>query len=116
MRHYPDRVIMTETASASLGFFCVSATRYRGAENVAVVPVVVAPFKFSNVKRQIFAAYLVIAAHDAAFQERPEPIDSLSMNRAIYVLPRTMPDNAMLFQVAISGMIVSRDQADFFGN
>ena len=56
------------------------------------------------------------AAHDAAFQERPETVDRLSMNCPGYVLASAVPDNAMLFQVAISGVIVSRNQADFFGD
>jgi hypothetical protein len=77
---------MTETASASFGSFCVSATRYRGAENVRVVPVVIAELKFGNIQRKVFAAHLVKAAHDAALQERPEAVNGLSMDNAVDVL------------------------------
>lgn len=77
---------MTENASASHGSFCVSATRYRRAENVHVIAVVITKLKFRDVQRQIFTADFVEAAHDAAFQERPETVDGLSMNDAINIL------------------------------
>ena len=93
---------MTETASASLGFFCASATRYRRAEYVRVIAIVVAPFEFRNIQGQVFAADFVKAAHDAALQERPETVNRLGMNRAINILASTMPHGAMLFQLAIS--------------
>jgi hypothetical protein len=107
---------VTETASAPLGFFCVSALRYRGAEDVCVVAVVIAPFEFSDIQRQIFATDFVEAAHDAAFQQRPKAIDRLSEDSTVYVLASAMPHNAVLFQVAISGMLVRGDQTNFFGN
>ncbi len=69
--------MIAENASASLGSFCVSAPRYRGAENVRIVAVVVAPLEFGDIQRQIFPAYLVIAAHDPALQERPKAINGL---------------------------------------
>src|ERR1700681_1542143 len=77
MRHYSH--YMTESASASHGSFCVSATRYRGAENICIIAVVVTPFEFGNIEGQILAADLVEAAHDAALQERPEAVNCLSM-------------------------------------
>src|ERR1700719_137149 len=90
---YPD----SDSASASLGCFCVSATCYRRAEYVSVVAIVVAPFELSNIQRQIFATNLVIATHDSALQERPEPIDRLSVNCAIDVLASAMANGAVLF-------------------
>ena len=47
-------------------------------------------------------------AHDTAFQERPETVNCLRVNSTVYILPSAMP------HVAISGVIVSCDQADFF--
>jgi hypothetical protein len=64
-----------ETASASFGSFWVSATSYGGSENVGVIPIVVSEFEFRDVQGQIFAAYLMEAAHDAEFQQRPETIN-----------------------------------------
>jgi hypothetical protein len=104
----------TETASASLGFFRVSAPRFRRAEYVRVIPIVITPFEFRNVQRQVLAADFVEAAHNAAFQERPETINRLSMDCAVNILASAVPDNAMPFQLAIAGVIVSRNQANFF--
>ena len=36
------------------------------------------------------------------------------MNRAVDVLASAVPDGAMLFQLAISGIVIGRDQANFF--
>src|SRR3984893_9703680 len=63
---------VTEHASASHGFG-VSATRYCCAEDVLVVAIVVAPFKLSNVQRQIFAADFMIAAHNTALSKSIQP-------------------------------------------
>lgn len=65
----------TENAPASLGPYGASATRYGCTEDVRVVPVVVAPFKLRDVKREILAADLVEAAHDAALDEGPEAVN-----------------------------------------
>jgi hypothetical protein len=109
-------VTYSDCASASLGSVGASATRYRRAEYVSVVAIVIAPFELGNVQRQIFAADYVKTSHDAALQERLEAIDCLSVDCAVDVLASAMPHNAMLFQLMIAGVIVGRDQANFFGN
>jgi hypothetical protein len=96
------------------GSFYVSATCYRRAEYVRVISVVITPFELGDVQRQVLAADFVETTHDAAFQERPESINRLSMDRAIDVLARAVPNCAVFLQFAISGIIVSRDQANFF--
>src|ERR1700730_17549874 len=105
---------LAETASASLGSFGVSATCYRRAEDVRIVTVVIAPFEFRNIQRQIFAANFVEAAHNTAFQQRPEAVDCLSVHRAVNILASAMPNSTVFLQFAISWIIVSRDQANFF--
>jgi hypothetical protein len=107
-------ILITETASASFGSFCVSATSYRRAENVWIVPIIISELKFGNVERQIFAADFVEAAHDAAFQERPKAVNSLGVNNAINVLTRGVQHGLVPFQFPISRIVVSRNQADFF--
>jgi hypothetical protein len=107
-------VIYSDCASASLGSVGASATRYRRAEYVRVPAIVVTPFKFRDVQRQIFAADFVEAAHDATFQERPEAVNRLSMNRAVDILASAMPHSAVLFQLAISWVFISCNQAHFF--
>jgi hypothetical protein len=74
-----------ETEIASRGSFGVSATCYRRAEYVCIIAVVIAPFEFRDV---IFATDFVKAAHFAALQQRPEPINRLSMNRTVDLLAR----------------------------
>jgi hypothetical protein len=92
---------VTEHASASHGFG-VSATRYCCAEDVLVVAIVVAPFKLSNVQRQIFAADFMIAAHNTALQERPETIDSLRMHDAIDILSGTVTNSSSTSTIPMS--------------
>src|ERR1700737_3422533 len=107
---------MTEITSASHGFFGVSAARYRRTKYVRVIAVIVAPFKFSDVQRQVLAADFMEAAHDATFQQRPKAIDRLSMNSAVDILTSAMPNGPVLFQLAISGIVIGCDQANFFRN
>lgn len=79
----------------------ISASRNRGSENVGIFSIVVAERKLRDVERQIFAADLVIAAHDTALNQRPETIIatedvtavtdvtalSYTLLRPIYMLP-----------------------------
>ena len=104
----------TESAPASLGS-CVSAPCYRGREDVGVVAVIVAPFEFSHVERQVFGADMVERAHDAALQERPEAVNSAGVNQAANVFALAVPHALMregLMQVAVVGMLVRGDQAN----
>jgi hypothetical protein len=89
---------MAEHASYFQNACDVSATCYCRAEYARIIAVVIAPFKFSYVQRQIFAADLVEAAHNASFQKRPETIDRLSVDGAVNILAGTMPDSPMFFQ------------------
>ena len=45
----------------------------RVAEDIGVSPVVIAELELGDVQRQIFSTDLVIGAHDAALEQRPEP-------------------------------------------
>jgi hypothetical protein len=117
-QEYPLPLIISiaENANASHGSFGVSATRYRGTENIWVAPIVIAPFKFRNVQWQVLAADFVETAHNPTFQQRPKAVDSLGVDRAIDILASAVPNCAVFLQFAICGMIVSRDQADIFRN
>ena len=53
----------------------LTARRNQIREHVGVFPIVEAPRKFIDVQRQIFFGDLVIAAHDAALEQRPEALD-----------------------------------------
>src|SRR5690349_19466582 len=96
-----------------------SSPRYRLAENVGFVAVVVAELKFSQVERQILLADMVEAAHDTALEERPERFEIVGVNLAANVLASTMADGFMwevFFQEAIAGMFVCRHQVDRFAD
>src|SRR6266508_2952896 len=111
-------LLFTECASVFCGSWCASASRYSCTENVRVIPIVVPELEFRDIQRQIFAADLVEASHDAALQQRPEAIDCLRMHHAIDVTTARIPHEAMrkiVFQIAIARMFVGRDQTDLFG-
>jgi hypothetical protein len=54
----------SDYASASHGTSCVSAQPYGRAEDVGIVPIVIPKFEFRNIKRQVFTADFVEAAHN----------------------------------------------------
>lgn len=96
-----------------------SATCYSRGEDIRIFPVVVSKLKFGNVERQILAADFVEAAHDAAFDQRPETINRLRVDRADNVFAGGMPHNAVgkvLADVTITASVVRRQEANFVGN
>lgn len=88
-------------------------------ENVGVVPIVVPELKLGNVKRQIFAADFVIAAHDAALQDRPEALDCVGMDRTDDMLTNAVVDfpvRVSVVQSVVSRVGIGAKQTDFVGN
>jgi len=73
---------ISENASASFGSSCVSATTYGRPEDVRVVPIIVPELEFRNIERQIFAADLVVGPDHSSFDERPEALNRIGMDRA----------------------------------
>ena len=55
-------------------------------ENIEIHAIIVAELKLRDVQRQIFAAYLVKAAHDAAFNQRPKALNRVGVDRTNDVL------------------------------
>jgi hypothetical protein len=93
-----------------------SASCYRCSKDVRVLAVVVAEAKFRDVQRHIFSAHVVEIANDAAFHERPEAFNGLSVDCADNVLPPRVIDGAVreLFaKMLIANPFVGREQADF---
>ncbi len=111
-------LLFAEIASASPGFYRVSAPPYGRAEDVRVVPIVVTPLELRNVQREIFSANFVETAHNPALRQRPEAIDSCRMECTVDVLPSGMIDAAVVensVQRIVSGVFVRRNQAGLFG-
>lgn len=99
--------------------FFASTSCYRGSKNILVVSIVMPKLKFGDVRRQVFFTDLVIAAHDAALEDRPEALDCVGMDYADDVFASRMFNDFMrveLLDVAIAGPFVGDKQADFFGN
>lgn len=111
---------LTDTASAPLGASCGSATCYRSAEDVRIVPIVIPKLKFRNVERQILLGDVVERAEDAAFQQRPEPVNGLGVHVAPDVFAAHVVRGAMLEpllgQAGIQAAFVGSDQIDLLGN
>jgi hypothetical protein len=81
------------------------ASADRRAENVGICTVVVSELKLRNVQRQIFAAYPVIASHNATLNQRPETLNCVGVNRANDVLASLMIHNAV--RVFVAKMVIN---------
>jgi hypothetical protein len=95
-----------------------SASCYSFAENIGILPVVVAELEFSEVERQILLADMMKAPHNSALEQGPERFQIVGMDLAAYVLARAMANSFMRItkslQIAITAMLVCSDQIDFF--
>src|SRR6185437_6992743 len=101
------------------GLYDLSAPRYCRSENIGIAAIVIPELKLRDVQRQIFAADLVVAAHNAAFEDRPEALNRIGVDSTDDVLPGTVVDNAMrvrLPDLLVSRVVVSAEQTDLFGN
>ena len=91
----------------------------RGSENVGIESIIVSELKLRDVQRQIFTADLVVAAHDAALNQRPETLNRVGMDRADDMLSGFVIDDAVRVLIAKSviGWIgVGAKQTDLIGN
>src|SRR5205823_12757993 len=64
----------------------LSASLDRRSEDVRIHAVIIAELEFGNIQRHVFGAHLMERADHAAFEDRPEAFDGLSMHRADDVL------------------------------
>lgn len=93
-----------------------SASLNRFRENVCVQPVVIAELKFRDIQWEIFARNLVIAAHDAALNQRPETLYRVRVQCADNVLIRGMVNRTMrkhVAQMAVAKVPVGREHSNF---
>ena len=88
-------------------------------EDVDVAPIVVSKLKLTDVQRQIFAADLVEAPHNAALNQRPEAVDRLRMDRADDMLTSTVIDDRVrevFVKLPIGSIVVAARKADLGRN
>ena len=62
------------------------------AENVLVVPIVVAELELGDVEGHVFFADLMKRTDDPTLKDRPETFNRLSVDRTDYVLPARVID------------------------
>lgn len=97
----------------------VSAACYRGVENIDVLTVVMPELKFGDVRRQIFAADLVIGADNATLEDAPEAFNRVGMDRADNVVAAALADDPVR-QIAtkqpIARMLIGAEQANLVRN
>src|SRR6202044_2589451 len=88
--------------------------RYRGTKNVLRGAVIIAPLELRHVKRQVFSRDVVEGAHDAAFQQGPEPVNRLCVDVAPDVFAARMVDalmrQASLGQAGVNPGLIGSDQ------
>ena len=88
-------------------------------EDIGVVAIVVAELELVKVERQIFLAYVVVRADNAALEQGPERINVLSVDLATHVLTLYVADGLMRIggrQQPISTVFIGRDKRDLFRN
>ena len=93
-----------------------SASCYDAPEYIFVFAVIVTERELRNIQRQILFAELVIAAHDSAFQQRPEAFDVIRVNIPAHVFMRLVVYVLMresLREFLIARAFVCGNQIDF---
>src|SRR5208282_632074 len=104
---------------SSLLFGAASASAYRRAEDVGIEAIVVAELKFRNVERHIFGAHFVESADHAAFEDRPEALDCLSVDCANHVLAFGMVNRRVrifLVEFPVALPLIGAEQANLVRN
>ena len=90
----------THTKSKELRDGDPLASAYCGSENIVIEAVVISELKFSDVERQVLFADFVEAAHDAAFDDRPETLDCIGVNRANYIMLSVLAFSVITMPIA----------------
>ena len=128
MNHIGRAKMATSTAWASVAAALasetptkarVSAPCYRGSEDIAVLAVIVPELEFGDIQRQVLAADLMERADHAAFEDRPEPLNRIRVDRTVDVLAVRMADHAMrvfLADLLVSNPFVGHEQANLIGD
>jgi hypothetical protein len=87
----------------------------RCSENVRVLPVVIAKLELGNIERHIFAAHFVERADHAAFKDRPEAFNGLSVDCTDDILTSRMVNSRVwivLVERVVTWILIGTKQAD----
>jgi hypothetical protein len=97
----------------------VSASLDRRSENIGVLPIVISELELGDIERHIFAAHFVECADNAAFEDRPEAFDGLSMDCSDDILTSRVVNSRVwiiLVKRIVAWILIGAKQADFMGN
>lgn len=101
----------------------VSAASYGCPKDIRIHPVVIAKLEFGDVKRQVFAADLMVVADDPALHQRPETLDGVRVDGTDNILLLGVVDGSvavaeigMDIEVVITLPVVVSEQANLAGN
>jgi hypothetical protein len=92
-----------------------SAPRNRRSEDVRIIPIIVAELEFGNVQRHVFGAHLVERPDHAAFEDRPETLNRIRVDRADDVLALGVVNGCVwifLVELPVAFPLISAEQAD----
>jgi hypothetical protein len=106
-------IVLACATAEAVASGATSASCYDAREYVFVVSVVVSESELGNIQREIVLAYLVIAAHDAALEERPERFDIVGVDIPAHIFVRLVIDRAVrerLIEFLIARAFIGRDQ------
>jgi hypothetical protein len=92
-----------------------SATCYNSVKDVHVLTIVNSERKLIEVKRKVLFADVMIGAHNALLQKRPEVFDIVRVNGPANIFPLLMVHARMrveVNQIAVSGIFIGRYETD----
>ena len=101
----------SQPSAGALASSGASASCYGTSKNIGVLAIVEPKGKFFQIERQVFLTDVVIAAHNTAFQKRPEILNAVRMNLAANIFALAVLYDLVriqLAQFAIGRMLVSR--------
>jgi hypothetical protein len=94
----------------------LSASLNRRSEDIRVLAIVIAELKFGNIERHIFPAHFVKCADDAAFENRPEAFNGLSVDCANDVLAARVVNDCVreiFVERIVARICIGAKQTDF---
>lgn len=106
-RHYTS-ALWKDASSETLASPGASASSYRVAEDVCVLPVVITELKFRKVKWQVLFADVVIGSDDSALKQTPKIVNVRRVNRSANVLMAAVINRLMPIAHLIQRSVASR--------
>jgi hypothetical protein len=81
------------------------ASRNRRSENVRVLAIVIAELELCNIEWKVLTADLVERADHTAFEDRPEALNRVGVDRADHILTGSVIDNRVLREALVETLV-----------